>query len=112
MHVLSTPKKSRPPRRQRGPTKAYPAVPNPWGLLPREAAVLDAVIVSGSNRGAAALLGKSIKTIEVLKSDGLLKMGTDPTLTRLLTWFLFRQDVLRPGVAAAFRGPRQNRLAV
>lgn len=41
------------------------AAANPWGLTPREAEVMDSVIETGSQKGAARALGVSLKTVEM-----------------------------------------------
>lgn len=65
-------------------------VPNPWGVTPGEAGVLDALIVHGSNKGAAIALGLTLKTVEILVSKGTQRLPHGPRLHKLLRWRDFR----------------------
>ena len=44
-----------------------------WNLRPREREAIEAVIESGSNKGAARILGVSVKTIDVYLTNALEK---------------------------------------
>ena len=44
-----------------------------WNLRPREREAIEAVIESGSNKGAARILGVSVKTIDVYLTEAIRK---------------------------------------
>lgn len=56
---------------------------------------MDAIILAGSNKGAAAMRGRALKTIEVIRSNACDKLPGDQPLHKLLAWYEHRRDALR-----------------
>jgi hypothetical protein len=65
-------------------------VPNPWGITPGQAGVLDALIVHGSNKAAAIALGLTLKSVEMQVSAATRRMPHGPRLHKLMRWRDFR----------------------
>ena len=64
---------------------------NPWGLSPREAAMMRALCRTGSSKGAARELGVTVKTIESSFSRAKAKIGIYQRLLCLLAWDRFER---------------------
>lgn len=66
---------------------------NPWGLTQRQAEVLDAVIKTGSQKGAARVLGVSAKTVEGFCDRAAESMECrGDRLRRYILWDRYRQS--------------------
>ncbi len=71
------------------------AADNPWGLTAREAQVMDALVVVGSQKAAARELHLSLKTVEshcarVSERMGLKFAGS--SARKLVLWDRWRRD--------------------
>lgn len=67
---------------------------NPWGLTEAEARTLDAIIETGSLKGASSLLNLSHKTIENLAHRAKERMGLlyGGQVRHLILWDRFRNQ--------------------
>jgi FixJ family two-component response regulator len=65
---------------------------NPWGLTPRQAEAMDAVIETGCHKLAARKLGVEVKTLEGHTQHAREKIGTPGRLTHMLLWDRWRQQ--------------------
>lgn len=66
--------------------------PNPWGISRAEGAALDAIIATGSAKGAAKQLDRSVKTISTQREKALAKMGDRVRqLAGLILWDRWRR---------------------
>lgn len=66
---------------------------NEWGITPAEAAVLDALILTGDNQLAANALGLSIKTIERHLQSIRKRMKARNRIAAVLKWARWRWGV-------------------
>lgn len=73
--------------------------PNPWGITKAEAAALDAIIATGSAKGAAQQLHRSVKTICTHRDNARSKMhGNVRQLACLIQWDRWRRANPEPEV--------------
>lgn len=70
---------------RRGPTVS------PWNLRPSEAKALDALLVTGSTKRAAAMLGISQKSIEPALQSARDRLGVDTTIHAVIKWHDWRK---------------------
>lgn len=68
---------------------------SPWALTPEEARVMDAVVTTGTNKGAANLLGKHVKTIEQMKALARFRIGERHMLHAIIKWHDWRKAEAR-----------------
>lgn len=64
---------------------------NPWGLSPAEERAMDAMVKTGSQKGAARALGVSVKAIEVHCQAARDRMFQEGRFLHLLLWDRWRQ---------------------
>lgn len=66
--------------------------PNPWNITKAEGAALDAIIATGSAKGAAQQLGRSLRTICTQRDKARERMGDGVRqLVCLLQWDRWRR---------------------
>lgn len=66
--------------------------PNPWGLAPREAQVMDLMLARGSHKGVAKALGISINTVVTYLREARRKMSPPHKLGHFLAWDRWRRE--------------------
>lgn len=76
---------------------------NPWHLTPRQVDVLRALVDTGSDKGAARLLGLSPRTAQRYMETVRKKMGKPKRLLCAIEWDRWERETY---------GPRTNGLAV
>jgi hypothetical protein len=57
-----------------------------WTVTPGQAAVLTAIVETGTHKGAAKKLGLSVGTVEQHSYTALKRFGGGPSLLMLLAW--------------------------
>ena len=76
---------------------------NPWRLTPRQVDVIRALVDTGSNKGAARLLGLSPHTAQNYMETVRKKMGKPKQLLCAIAWDRWERET---------HGPRTSALAV
>lgn len=65
---------------------------NPWGLTPRQAQTLDAIIEHGSGKGAARALELSLPTVQAYATQAAERMGVPGSRAKyLIMWDRWRR---------------------
>ena len=66
--------------------------PNPWGISRREGAALDAIIATGSVKGAARLLVRSVGTVSNQRDAAKKKLnGRGSQISYFIVWDRWRR---------------------
>lgn len=65
---------------------------NPWGLTPREADAMDALIQAGNYKRGCDLIGVGQKTFEVHIGQAKAKMGSRNAVHHVLLWDRWRRE--------------------
>lgn len=75
----------------RKPGIRFPEVPNPWGLSPAQCAVMTEYVKGLTAREIGALMGRSLKTIEVHLCACRALMGNVKRVQMAILWDRFEQ---------------------
>ncbi len=74
--------------------RAYPELPNPWGVSARSAYLLDLYLLRGDSRAVAAELGMSHRSIEGARCEAWKRIPGPHHIAKLLVWYEFRKEAL------------------
>ena len=96
-YIPENPKPKADPAERRPRTKAPQ---NPWRLSYGQCAVLDALVVYGSNEAAARVLGISKQTVSGHLERAIFRMGVSTRLLAVLEWDRFTRDKFSAMVAS------------
>ena len=67
---------------------------SPWGLTPRQAEVMDALIEHGSNKLVARALGMTVQNVECHITRANKKLGGGSRLARAVAWDRWRRSAV------------------